>query len=73
MEDGRRRRRRRRPQEEMTDGAQKLDNSEKTPLALMSEEAEDMARRAHECPVPKPKGLIGKMLGFEETGSDNDR
>ena len=73
MEDGRRRRRRRRPQEETTDGLQKLNSSEKTPLAMMSEEAEEMARRAHECPVPKAKGLIGRMFGFEETGSDHDR
>ena len=24
------------------------------------------AKEARECPVPKPKGLLGRLLGFEE-------
>ena len=26
-----------------------------------------MARKARECPVPKPRGLIGEVLGFNDT------
>ena len=26
-----------------------------------------MARKARECPVPKPGGLIGEVLGFKKT------
>ena len=70
-EDGRRRRRRRRVQEGTADGTQQGD--ERTSLAQMSKEAEEMARRAHECPVPKPKGVIGRLFGFEGTGCENDR
>ena len=28
-------------------------------------ETEAMMRKAHECPVPKPKGIVGRVLGFE--------
>lgn len=30
----------------------------------MEEEAEKLARVGHECPVPKPKGVLGELLGF---------
>ena len=30
----------------------------------MEEEAEKLARVQHECPVPKPKGVLGELLGF---------
>ena len=73
MEDGRRRRRRRRLQESSTDEVQKVDESERMPLARIAEEAEEMARRAHECPVPKPKGLIGRIFGFEDSGRGDNR
>ncbi len=36
-------------------------------------EREEMAARrkkAHECPVPKPGGVIGEVLGFRKTGGD---
>ena len=29
-------------------------------------EKEIMARRAHQCPVPKPGGRIGQVLGFSD-------
>jgi cytochrome c oxidase assembly factor 2 len=31
-----------------------------------AEEANLLKRRAHECPVPKPGGLIGQVLGFRD-------
>ena len=30
----------------------------------MEEEAEKLAHVGHECPVPKPKGVLGELLGF---------
>ncbi|KAJ5690257.1 hypothetical protein N7462_004649 [Penicillium macrosclerotiorum] len=50
----------------------------------MEEEAENIAHLGHECPVPKPKGVLGELLGFrnarnneqpqtQTTGSDGGR
>jgi cytochrome c oxidase assembly factor 2 len=33
---------------------------------MAAEETNLLKRRAHECPVPKPGGLIGQVLGFRE-------
>lgn len=30
----------------------------------MEEEAEKLTHVGHECPVPKPKGVLGELLGF---------
>lgn len=30
----------------------------------MEEEAKKLAHVSHECPVPKPRGIIGELLGF---------
>jgi len=30
-----------------------------------------MARKARECPVPKPGGLFGEVLGFKKTEEGN--
>lgn len=30
----------------------------------MEAEAESMAKVGRECPVPKPRGIIGELLGF---------
>lgn len=30
-----------------------------------------MVRKARECPVPKPGGLIGEVLGFKKTEEGN--
>ena len=35
-------------------------------------EKEMLSRRAHQCPVPKPGGRIGQVLGFREGGKDSD-
>ena len=32
--------------------------------AISTEEEAIMRKAAHECPVPKPRGIIGKALGF---------
>ena len=29
-----------------------------------------LARKAHECPVPRPGGILGKVLGFRREGWD---
>ena len=29
------------------------------------EEAKMLEKEAHECPVPKPGGLLGRLLGFQ--------
>ncbi|KAI9872885.1 MAG: hypothetical protein M1830_001090 [Pleopsidium flavum] len=59
--DGQRRRRRKRPTTEATD----VGTIEATPEELVGEGAL-MARKARECPVPKPSGLIGEVLGFKQ-------
>ncbi|MCJ1485852.1 hypothetical protein MMC06_006027, partial [Schaereria dolodes] len=67
--DGRRRRRRRRSD---TDVARTLEGSQAGDSSVVgrSDEAEALARRAHECPVPKPRGLIGEVLGFKKSEED---
>jgi cytochrome c oxidase assembly factor 2 len=39
----------------------------------MKEEAERMAKIRRECPVPKPGGVIGEILGFKSRGDNNGR
>ncbi|ETN41913.1 uncharacterized protein HMPREF1541_03852 [Cyphellophora europaea CBS 101466] len=34
-------------------------------LRMLQEEARQLEQQARECPVPKPKGWVGRMLGFE--------
>ena len=57
---GRRRRRRRKPA-----GDAEVDTTEEKPdeYDAINERA-IMEKRAHQCPVPKPGGKIGKALGF---------
>jgi hypothetical protein len=33
---------------------------------MLQKEAETVEKEARECPVPKPRGLVGRILGFEE-------
>ena len=41
-------------------------NGQLTSQRIHSEEEEAALRkRAHECPVPKPQGIIGQVLGFK--------
>ena len=46
-----------------TDDDQKL---RKTSLKELAVEEELLNRKAHECPVPKPKGVVGRVFGFEQ-------
>lgn len=65
-EDGRRRRRRRKPREHVADvsgGDESFGGIEAGPLER--EEMELRRKKAHECPVPKPGGVIGEVLGFK--------
>lgn len=39
-------------------------DEEVTTFFQMEEEAEKMAHVSRECPVPKPKGVLGELLGF---------
>ena len=68
-EDGRRRRRRRRKLRPESDGT--VDAlGEKGDIVDAVSENEIMAKRAHQCPVPKPGGRIGQVLGFSEKKKD---
>lgn len=31
-----------------------------------------MRKKAHECPVPKPPGIIGRILGFKSEDSTEE-
>lgn len=31
----------------------------------LAEERERMKKQGHECPIPKPGGIVGEVLGFE--------
>jgi hypothetical protein len=33
---------------------------------MLQKEAETVEKEARECPVPKPRGFVGRILGFEE-------
>lgn len=67
-EDGKRRRRRR-----PANALNPLDSSGEGEIASSLEFSEEekitMRKKSHECPVPKPRGFIGEVLGFrkEET------
>ena len=52
-----------------------LDGNDEDESSILQEvEAIEIAmrRQAHQCPVPKPKGLIGEVLGFKKEGSDEN-
>lgn len=36
----------------------------------MEAEAESLARIGRECPVPKPRGIVGQLLGFSNNSND---
>ncbi|KAL8675677.1 MAG: hypothetical protein Q9224_007417 [Gallowayella concinna] len=68
-EDGKRRRRRRPlPKHKASDAnACAIQEEAIAPeQAMVAEEQEALRRKAHECPVPKPGGRIGEILGFPE-------
>ena len=72
MEDGSRRRRRRASQASDQEGTA-ADSREQIPLQISEEEKVFMRKKAHECPVPKPPGIIGRLLGFKsEEGTEEE-
>ena len=63
MEDGRRRRRQR-TTDDPIDESSGAGREARMPLYISEQEKERMRKKAHECPVPKPPGVIGRILGF---------
>ena len=68
-EDGRRRRRSRRPasQEDSQKGSILPAEKGVDDFAMEMDDRDIMRRKAHECPVPKPSGRIGEILGFKKS------
>jgi cytochrome c oxidase assembly factor 2 len=62
----RRRRRRRTPEEETCNEIMSEERMRKIQL-------EEKLNPKRECPVPKPGGLIGQVLGLKEAGGDVER
>ena len=65
LENGQRRRRRRAYEEDKGLNGRNEVSSTDIFEEISDEEAAALRRRAHECPVPKPKGVIGEALGFK--------
>ncbi|KAI4129692.1 MAG: hypothetical protein LQ341_006538 [Variospora aurantia] len=67
-EDGKRRRRRRicvdNPDLEKPESSSPSYTAIEKDVAITEEERDALIKKAHECPVPKPRGRIGEMLGF---------
>ena len=38
---------------------------------ISEKEMAEMRRKAHECPVPKPPGIVGRILGFKEAANQD--
>lgn len=43
------------------------------PLKISEDERAIMRKKAHECPVPKPPGIIGRVLGFKNEDSKEEQ
>ena len=71
-EDGRRRRRRRTTEPSINETC-RLDGEKQAPLHISEEEKAMMRRQAHECPIPKPLGIIGRILGFQDGDNGDER
>ena len=39
-------------------------------LRMLQEEAKQMEKDSRECPVPKPKAWLGRVLAFEHKGAN---
>ena len=48
------------------------DSGKQIPLQISEEERISMRKKAHECPVPKPPGFIGRALGFRSEDSTEE-
>lgn len=42
-------------------------DAEEEDMQEMIEERKLLLKKAHECPVPKPSGLVGEVLGFQKS------
>ncbi|KAL9126024.1 MAG: hypothetical protein Q9217_004860 [Psora testacea] len=70
LEDGRTRRRGRNKKYPVEDG---IDSETTITSGDLSEEQKAvLLKKAHKCPVPKPGGLIGNVLGFEKTEAEQE-
>ncbi|KAJ5832218.1 hypothetical protein N7474_000529 [Penicillium riverlandense] len=49
------------------------DDEEVTTFLQMEEEAKNLANVGRECPVPKPKGVLGQLLGFRNPPENENR
>lgn len=63
LEDGRRRRRR--SSEVSIEDGSSTERRKQMPIHISEGEKAVMRKKAHECPVPKPPGIIGRVLGFQ--------
>lgn len=70
-EDGRRRRRR--SSEASIEDEPSTERRNQMPLHISEEEKAVMRKKAHECPVPKPPGIIGRVLGFQGEDSRGEQ
>ena len=49
------------------------DHGQPESLKMLSEKEEAaLKKRAHECPVPKPRGIIGQVLGFKSAEKEEE-
>lgn len=48
-------------------------DEEVTTFFQMEAEAQKLTQANHECPIPKPKGMIGELLGFRNAQGDQQR
>ncbi|KAI0380060.1 hypothetical protein F5Y04DRAFT_105281 [Hypomontagnella monticulosa] len=74
--DGTRRRRRRRPEPAVVkDGIVQFEspNEELDRIATETGIAATRARRERECPVPKPGGVIGELMGFNKAKTEEKK
>ena len=55
--------RRRKKRDEMT-------GEDSAVRSLQSQQVDETGRKKRECPVPKPSGLVGQMMGFEQKEKD---
>ena len=70
-EDGRPRQRKKTPASVVTEDSDESVESDQ--LSSLEEQRVAMRRRIHECPVPKPGGPIGRLLGAKPGSSEVQR
>jgi cytochrome c oxidase assembly factor 2 len=68
-EDGKRRRRRKHIQPEISDGIVHFNNASDEDR----NQGLDHKTRKKECPVPKPGGILGELLGFHKPNAADER